>query len=109
MNDGASLIFSELVYEGLLRFTETYGIQPGIAKSWSTSKDGKTITFILNEKARFHNGDKITTNDVVVSLSRMLAPESKVYKYYDMILGSNEYHEGKAKILSGINLFVPES
>jgi peptide/nickel transport system substrate-binding protein len=102
MNDGASLIFSELVHEGLLRFTETYGIQSGIAKSWSTSKDGKTITFILNEKARFHNGDKITTNDVVVSLSRMLAPESKVYKYYDMILGSNEYHEGKSKILSGI-------
>jgi ABC-type oligopeptide transport system substrate-binding subunit len=46
MNDGASLIFSELVYEGLLRFTETYGIQSGIAKSWSTSKDGKTITFL---------------------------------------------------------------
>lgn len=34
MNDGASLIFSELVYEGLLRFDESYGIQAGIAESW---------------------------------------------------------------------------
>ena len=37
MNDGASLIFSELVYEGLLMFTEDYGIEAGIADSWETS------------------------------------------------------------------------
>jgi ABC-type transport system substrate-binding protein len=102
MNDGASLIFSELVYEGLLRFTETYGIQPGIANSWKTSPDGKTISFTLDNNAHFHNGEKITANDVVVSLSRTLAPESKVYKYYDMILGADEYYKGKAKSVSGI-------
>jgi ABC-type transport system substrate-binding protein len=104
MNDGASLSFSELVYEGLLRFTETYGIQAGIAKSWETSHDGKTISFILNDKARFHNGDKVTAYDVVTSLSRVVAPESKVYKYYDMILGSNEYHEGKVNFVSGLKI-----
>ena len=102
MNDGASLIFSELVYEGLLRFTETYGVQSGIAKSWKTSPDGKTITFILDDKAHFHNGDKISANDVVVSLSRTLAPESKVYKYYDMILGADEYHNSKSQSVTGI-------
>lgn len=48
MNDGASLIFSELVYEGLLRFDESYGIQAGIAESWETSEDGRLITFRLN-------------------------------------------------------------
>lgn len=102
MNDGASLIFSELVYEGLLRFTENYGIKAGIAKSWETSEDGKTITFIINPKAKFHNGEKITATDVVASLSRVLAPESKVFKYYDMIKGADAYHTGKSKILSGI-------
>jgi ABC-type transport system substrate-binding protein len=80
MNDGASLIFSELVYEGLLRFTENYGIKAGIAESWETSEDGKTITFIINPKAKFQNGEKVNANDVVVSLSRVLAPESKVFK-----------------------------
>ncbi|MCB9061506.1 MAG: ABC transporter substrate-binding protein [Halobacteriovoraceae bacterium] len=102
MNDGASLIFSELVYEGLLRFTENYGIKAGIAESWETSEDGKTITFIINSKAKFHNGEKINANDVVASLSRVLAPESKVFKYYDMIKGADEYHAGKSKTLSGI-------
>ena len=103
MNDGASLIFSELVYEGLLRFTEDYGVQPGVAKSWETSKDGKTITFTIDDKARFHNGDEITAKDIVVSLNRVLAPESKVYKYYDMILGAKEYHSGNTQSVSGIN------
>ena len=102
MNDGASLIFSELVYEGLLRFTETYGIQAGIAKSWETSKDGKTLTFILKDNAKFHNGDEITAFDVVASLSRMVAPESKVFKYYDMIFGATDYHNGISKSVSGI-------
>lgn len=36
MNDGASLTFSELVYEGLLRFTEDYGVIP--MGGWSDLK-----------------------------------------------------------------------
>lgn len=60
MNDGASLIFSELVYEGLLRFTEDYGIMPAIAESWSTSSDGLVLTFKINPRAKFHNGDSVT-------------------------------------------------
>ncbi len=104
MNDGASLIFSELIFEGLLRFTENYGIKAGIAESWETSEDGKTITFKINPNAKFHNGEKITANDVVVSLSRVLAPESKVFKYYDMIKGSDAYHSGKSKKLAGIQV-----
>lgn len=102
MNDGASLIFSELVYEGLLRFTDNFGLQAGIAQSWKTSEGGKTITFNLNKKARFHNGDLVTANDVVVSLTRYLAPESKIYKYYDLIEGAVAYHSGKKSYLSGI-------
>ncbi len=102
MNDGASLIFSELVYEGLLRFTDNFGLQAGIAQSWKTNEDGKSITFNLNKKARFHNGDLVTANDVVISLTRYLAPESKIYKYYDMIEGAEEYHSGTKLYLSGI-------
>ena len=109
MNDVASLIFSELVYEGLLRFTKDYGVKPGIAKSWETSKDGKTIIFTLDENATFHNGDKIVSDDVVISLNRILSPKSKVYKYYDMILGSSKYHHGESKSVSGIKAIDPHT
>ena len=109
MNDGASLIFSELVYEGLLRFTESYGLRAGIAESWKTSDDGKEITFILNKKAHFHNGDKVSAQDVVVSLSRVLAPSSLVYKYYDMIKGADEYHLSRSKAVEGIKALDPHT
>ncbi len=90
MNDGASLIFSELVYEGLLKFTENYGVQEGIAQSWKTSEDGKILTFKLNPNAKFHNGDSVTAYDVVVSLNRLKAPISKVRKYYEVIQNIRE-------------------
>lgn len=53
MNDGASLIFSELVYEGLLRFTDNFGLQAGIAQSWKTSEEGRSSHLILIKKHDF--------------------------------------------------------
>src|SRR5690606_23173965 len=52
----------------------------------------------LNKEAKFHNGEKVTANDVVVSLNRMLAPESKVYKYYDMIKSIKEIDDATVRI-----------
>jgi ABC-type transport system substrate-binding protein len=104
MNDGASLIFSELVYEGLLRFTEDYGIQPSIADSWSTSSDGLVLTFKINSKAKFHNGEAITAVDVKESLSRNVSPESLVYKFYDVIEGAKDYFAGESEGVTGIRV-----
>lgn len=42
--------------------------KPGLAKSWSTSKDGKTITFKLQNNIRWHDGSRLTADDVVFSL-----------------------------------------
>lgn len=102
MNDGASLIFSELVYEGLLRFTDDYGVQAGIAESWSTSPDGLTLTFKLNHNAKFHNGEAVNADDVKASLTRNVSKESVVFKFYDVIKGSKNYHSGLAKSVEGI-------
>jgi len=52
---------------------------PALAESWSTSSDGLVMTFKLNPKARFHNGDKITAFDVKESLTRTVSPESVVF------------------------------
>ena len=91
MNDGPSLGFSELVYEGLLRFSDDYGLMPGLAKSWSTSADGTVITFKLNPEAKFQNGEEVNAHDVKASLSRNVSKESLVYKYYEVIKGAKEY------------------
>jgi peptide/nickel transport system substrate-binding protein len=47
---------------------------PGLAETWSTSKDGLTWTFHLRH-ARFSNGRPVTSADVVFSLDRVLNPK----------------------------------
>lgn len=104
MNDGASLIFSELVYEGLLRFTEDYGIEAGIADSWETSSDGLILTFKINKDAKFHNGKDITAVDVKESLSRNVSKDSVVFKFYDVIKGAKKYHRGSSAEVEGFKV-----
>ncbi len=43
--------------------------KPWVAKSWTTSPDGKTWTFNLNENVKFHDGMPLTSDDVVFSFN----------------------------------------
>jgi ABC-type transport system substrate-binding protein len=85
MNDTASLTAANLIYDGLLRFSPTLQIEGALAETWSTSADGKILTFVLRKNARFHDGTTVTANDVVGSLKRALSKRSQVRKYYDCI------------------------
>lgn len=85
MNDTASLAVGNLIYDGLLKFTPSLKIEGALAESWSTSKDGKILTFNLKKNIYFHNGDPITASDAVFSLKRALSSESTVRKFYDSI------------------------
>jgi peptide/nickel transport system substrate-binding protein len=42
--------------------------QPWLAKSWSFSNDGKTLTFELRDDVKWHDGTAFTADDVVFSL-----------------------------------------
>lgn len=85
MNDSASLAFGNLIYDGLLKFSPTLKIEGALAESWTTSKDGKTLTFKLRKNIFFHNGAPITAADAVFSIKRALSSESTVRKFYDSI------------------------
>src|SRR5262252_4497362 len=43
---------------------------PGLAESWTTSKDGLTYEFVLRKGVRFHNGDLLSAVDVKFSFDR---------------------------------------
>src|SRR5438445_1424446 len=43
---------------------------PGLAESWSASKDGLTYEFVLRKGVRFHNGDPLSAEDVKFSFER---------------------------------------
>jgi peptide/nickel transport system substrate-binding protein len=43
---------------------------PGLAESWTVSKDGLTYEFVLRKGVRFHNGDLLSAEDVKFSFDR---------------------------------------
>lgn len=102
MNDTASLAVSNLIFDGLLRFTNDLRFEGALAESWAVDPTGKTYTFQLRRNAKFHDGSPIRASDVVASLSRAVSAKSTVFKYYDCILGAEEYFAGKAKSVSGL-------
>ena len=60
-----------LIFDTLVRTDANGRIAPGLAKSWETSKDGRTLTFHLQQGVRFQNGDPLTADAVVATLDRI--------------------------------------
>lgn len=59
----------QLTHESLVHYnTVTSEIEPRLAKSWELSKDGKTYTFKLRDDVYFHNGEKLTADDIIFTI-----------------------------------------
>ncbi|WP_127819363.1 ABC transporter substrate-binding protein [Microbacterium sp. CPCC 204701] len=68
---GAALdqILVDNVYQGLIARTAEQDIAPALASDWTVSPDGLTYTFTLREGVAFHDGQPLTPQDVVWSLT----------------------------------------
>ena len=71
--DGNSFMVCDNIYEALVAYKdETTDVEPGLAKSWDISDDGKTYTFHLREGVNFHDGTPFNADAVVFSIGRMM-------------------------------------
>jgi peptide/nickel transport system substrate-binding protein len=59
-------------------------IHPLLAKSWTISEDGKLYTFKLRDDVTFCSGKKMTADDVVYSVKRMVDKDTKSPFYWRM-------------------------
>lgn len=59
------------VFEGLMAFDEKGEIIPGLAESYEVSDDGCTYTFHLRKNVVFHNGQAMTSKDVLYSYNNL--------------------------------------
>ena len=71
--------YSQL-YNQLVQFdtVETSKIVGDLATSWDVSDDGLTVTFHLDENAKWHDGEDLGADDVVFSLARYMDPENSI-------------------------------
>jgi peptide/nickel transport system substrate-binding protein len=75
-----------------------------LAKSVSVSEDGLTYTYKLRDDAFFHNGRKMTADDIIYSFTRIM-DGSKGYpgaRYVRLIKGAVDVEKGQAKEISGL-------
>jgi peptide/nickel transport system substrate-binding protein len=59
-----------MVYDTLFAMDEKLEIKPQMVKTYQTSSDGLTWTFTLRDGLRFHDGQPVTSQDVIASLNR---------------------------------------
>jgi peptide/nickel transport system substrate-binding protein len=61
-----------LIYGTLTELDQNLNVVPGLAQSWESSADGKTLTFHLRDGVTFHSGAPLTSADVKASLDGIM-------------------------------------
>ncbi|MBW1606139.1 peptide ABC transporter substrate-binding protein [Lactobacillus sp. Sy-1] len=84
------------VFESFYRLGKNGATDPALAKSGSSSKDGKTWTFKLRD-AKWSDGSPITAADFVYSWRRTVNPKTKAqYAYlFNSVVNGKQINEGK--------------
>jgi ABC-type transport system substrate-binding protein len=95
--------FIATINASLIKRLPSGKLVPYIASKWTVSKNHKVYLFFLRHDVRFSNGDRLTAQDVVFSLRRLLAPATaSPLAATSTILGSKDYTSGKTTALPGV-------
>ncbi len=81
-NDQGTVIMNNQFYNRLVRKNfDTGAIEPELATEWEVSSDNLTYTFKLRDDVYFHNGDKMTAEDVAWTLNEWHKKETYTKDY----------------------------
>jgi len=71
----AEIAVLNAVYDYLVDVDAGNNIVPRLARSWSVSDDGLRYTFQLADNVLFHDGNPLTTADVIYTFNRLRDPD----------------------------------
>lgn len=66
---------SRLVYSSILKYNKEGDLIPDLAERFSVSEDGKEYYFKIREDVFWHDGSKLTVNDIVFTFNLILNPD----------------------------------
>ena len=105
LNPG-SYTYSKVLYDHLIEADSSLNpSKPELAKEYKLSEDGKSLTFELRDDIYWHDGEKITSEDVKwnIEYSMKTAVINTVFlNTFKAIEGSEAYLKGEANNLSGL-------
>lgn len=68
---------TQLIYSGLLKYTPEGNLVNDMAEEFHISEDGKGYYFKLKDDVKFHDGEKVTTDDIIFTIEKALDPTLK--------------------------------
>lgn len=85
-SDAAAERVKNLMFNGLVKKSETFDYVGDLASEIKTSEDGKAITFVLRENVKFHNGAPLTSKDVKYTFEELFKAEGfKSFAFFDTV------------------------
>lgn len=85
-SDSAAERVRSLIFNTLVRKNESFDYVGDLAKEINVSPDGLTVTFVLRDNVKFHNGKQLTSADVRYTFDELF--KSNGYKskaFYDTV------------------------
>ncbi|NJN79671.1 MAG: peptide ABC transporter substrate-binding protein, partial [Anaerolineales bacterium] len=67
-NNSADRDINRLIFSGLIKFDSRGLPQPDLADSWGTSADGMLYNFSIRQNAVWHDGQPVTSDDVLFTI-----------------------------------------
>lgn len=67
-----NVVSGEMLYESLFAWDSKLQPKPMMVQDWNVSPDGLTWTFVLRPGLKFHDGQPVTTADVIPSMQRWM-------------------------------------
>jgi len=70
-NNSADRDVNRLLFSGLFRFDERGLPQPELAQAWGMAPDGTVYNFTIRPNAVWHDGEPVTSDDVIFTIEMM--------------------------------------
>ena len=96
ISDGGIVVSLTMETLGVTAVDDISTVYPLLAKQFEQPKDNSYIGFILDERAKFHNGAPVLADDVIFSYNALIEKGQPFYKVYyadvDHVEKVNERH-----------------
>jgi len=76
-NNSADRDINRLIFSGLMRFDSRGLPQPDLADSWAATPDGMIYNFSLRQNAFWHDGQPVTSDDVIFTIELIKSAGSR--------------------------------
>ncbi|MEG3754971.1 ABC transporter substrate-binding protein [Psychromonas arctica] len=89
---GGVLQMSHMLFDPLVRFTQSYDFEPRLAEKWERVDDN-TFRFTLRQGVKFHSGNTMTADDVVWTFNRLKDSQDfkAVFSPYEKLVKIDDY------------------